>query len=189
MFALKALVFQYLELMPGHGGLFLEVVCLDSPSCGKAHSASWDSQAPGAPWAGSMGTWSTRQACSMLSVHKTWVSSALMETCCCLVSQSRTTPCDPVDYSSSGSSVIGISQAGILGCSSQLLQGIHSAGDLPNLEAEPASPALQAGSLPLSTRASHHRIVHMIFRKGGAIHSYSGQQNGVEHVSIQSSFS
>ena len=78
---------------------------------------------------------------------------------CCLVTklctlsrsgtQSCLTLCDPVDYSPPGSSVHGISQARILGG----LQFLSS-GDLPNPGMEPASPAWQADSLPLSPQGS-----------------------------------
>ena len=73
--------------------------------------------------------------------------------CACVLSHfSRLTLCDPVGCSPPGSCVRGILQARILewvACSSP--------GDLPNPGIEPASPAtpaLQAGSLPLSHRGS-----------------------------------
>ena len=66
--------------------------------------------------------------------------------CCCLVTKSCPTLRDPMDYSPSGSSVHGISQARMLG-------GLPFSfpGDLPNSEMEPASPvslALQVDYLP-----------------------------------------
>ena len=73
-----------------------------------------------------------------------------INTCCChcLVAQSCLTLCNPMDCSPPGSSVRGISQSRILG-------GLPfpPPGDLPDPGMEPvspASPALQADSLPLS---------------------------------------
>ena len=66
---------------------------------------------------------------------------------CCVVVQSLSRVrlfCDPLDCSSPGSSVHGISQA-------EYWSGLpfSSLGDLPNPEIELMSPALQADSLPL----------------------------------------
>ena len=60
------------------------------------------------------------------------------------VAQSCLPLCDPVDCSPPGSSVRGISQARILEW-----VAILPPGDLPDMEIEPGSPTLQAGSLPL----------------------------------------
>ena len=64
---------------------------------------------------------------------------------CCLVIKLCPTRCDPMGCSLSGSSVHGISQARYWG-------GLPfpSPGDLSDLGVEPASPALQADSLPPS---------------------------------------
>ena len=56
--------------------------------------------------------------------------------CCCLVAQLYQTLCDPMDYSLTGSSIHGISQAGILEWVDLL------PGDLPGPEIQPVSPAL-----------------------------------------------
>ena len=66
---------------------------------------------------------------------------------CCLVTQSRPTLCDPMDYSPPGSSVHGILQARILKwVAMPSSRGPLQPRDLPN----PGSPALQADSLPVS---------------------------------------
>ena len=70
-----------------------------------------------------------------------------------LVTQSCPTLCDPVDCSLPSSPVHGISQA-------RILEGLPfpAPRDLPNPRIEsacPASPALQADSLPLSHEKSH----------------------------------
>ena len=62
---------------------------------------------------------------------------------CVLVTQLCLTLCDPMDCSLPGSSVHGILQARIL----EWLPFL-SPGDLPDPGIEPASPALQADSLP-----------------------------------------
>ena len=62
-----------------------------------------------------------------------------------LVTKSCPTLCNPVDCSLLGSSVHGISQA-----RTWIALPLPSAGGLPNLEAEPASPACQADSSPPS---------------------------------------
>ena len=70
----------------------------------------------------------------------------------CLVAQECPTLCDPLDCSSPGSSVHGISQARILNWVS-----IPSSGDLPDPGIKPmssVSPVLQVDSLPLSHRGS-----------------------------------
>ena len=72
----------------------------------------------------------------------------------CLVAQSCPTLCDSMDCSPPGSTVHGILQARILEW-----VAFPTPGELPDLEIEPWSPALQADSLPaelpfLSTRAS-----------------------------------
>ena len=64
---------------------------------------------------------------------------------CCLVPKSCLTLWDPVDCSPPASSVHGISQARIL-----KRVAFPSPGNLPDPGMEPASPALQADSLPLS---------------------------------------
>ena len=66
----------------------------------------------------------------------------LFRSCCCIVTKSCLTPCNPMDCSSPGSSVHGILQARIL--------EFLSAEDLPHPGMEPVSLALQADSLPLS---------------------------------------
>ena len=65
------------------------------------------------------------------------------EDVCVLVAQLCLTLCDPMDYSSPGSSVHEILQARIL---EWLL--FPSPGDLPNSGIKPGSPALSANSLP-----------------------------------------
>ena len=60
-----------------------------------------------------------------------------------VVAQSCPTPCDPIDCSPPGSSVLGISQARILEWVT-----MPPPGDLPDPGIEPGSPALQADSLP-----------------------------------------
>ena len=55
-----------------------------------------------------------------------------------LVAQLCSTLCDPMDCSPAGSSVPGISQAGMLEW-----VAIPFSGDLPHLGTEPTSPALQ----------------------------------------------
>ena len=60
-----------------------------------------------------------------------------------LAAESFPTLCDPLGCSPPGSSVRGISQAGILEW-----VAIPSLGDLPYSEVEPRSTALQADSLP-----------------------------------------
>ena len=112
------------------------------------------------------------------SVHKTWVSSAVMETCCCLVSQPCMTLCDPMDYSSSGSSVIGISQAGILGCSSQLLLGIPFCRGSSQLRGWTCISCIACRFFTAERQGFPSWIVHMTFRKGGAIRSYDGSKMG-----------
>ena len=74
--------------------------------------------------------------------------------CCCLVTQSRLTLCNPMDYSPQGSSVHGISQARVLEW-----VAISSPGDLPNPWIEPIPPVLQAYSLPLSHQESPNEII------------------------------
>ena len=63
-----------------------------------------------------------------------------------LIAKSCPTVYDPVDYSRPGSSVHGISQARILERVAFL-----SPENLPDPRIEPASPALQADSLPPAT--------------------------------------
>ena len=63
--------------------------------------------------------------------------------CSCLVAQLCPTLCDPVDCSSPGSSIHGISQARILEW-----VAVSFWGDLPDPGIEPGSPALQTDSLP-----------------------------------------
>ena len=64
----------------------------------------------------------------------------LVQSCCCLVTKSYLTLCDPMDGSPSGSSVHGISQqehwSGLSYC---------TAGDRPDPGIEPAFPALAGG--------------------------------------------
>ena len=66
-----------------------------------------------------------------------------------LVTQLCLTLCNPMNWSSPGSSVHGILQAGIW-------SGLPfpSPGDLPDLGIEPGSPALQADSLPSELQGS-----------------------------------
>ena len=71
------------------------------------------------------------------------------ETLCVLSCFSRVWLWDPVDGSPLGSSVHGILQARILGWAA-----ISFFRDLPDPGIEPASPALQADSLPLSHQGS-----------------------------------
>jgi len=63
--------------------------------------------------------------------------------CVCVHTQSCLTLCDPVHFSLSGSSILGLSQAIIL-------SGLPfpSPGDLPDPGIQPRSPALQTDSLP-----------------------------------------
>ena len=61
-----------------------------------------------------------------------------------MCAQSCPTLCDPMDCSPPGSSVHGVSQARILEW-----VAIPLSGGLPDSVIEPASPALQADSLPL----------------------------------------
>ena len=70
-----------------------------------------------------------------------------MNYCCHLVSHLCLTLCDPMDYSTPGSSVHGISQARILEYSDQsrILKPFPSPGDLPNPGIEPTSPVLVGG--------------------------------------------
>ena len=72
------------------------------------------------------------------------VVKILMRNVCVSVTQLCLTVCDPIDYSPSGSSVHGISQARIL----EWVAISFSRGGLPNPGTEPKSPALQADSLP-----------------------------------------
>ena len=69
--------------------------------------------------------------------------------CCCLVTKSCPTLCDPMDYSLTGSSVHGISLK-------EYWSGLPfpSPGDFPNPGIEPTSPALQADSKPPSHQGS-----------------------------------
>ena len=69
----------------------------------------------------------------------------------CSVPKSCPTLCDPMDCSLPGSSVHEISQARILEW-----VAISSLGNLPDPGIEPASPTLQADSLPLSHLRSPH---------------------------------
>ena len=74
--------------------------------------------------------------------------------------QSCLTLCDPVDCSPPGSSLHGIFQARIL---EQVV--ISFSGDLPNLEIEPRSPALQADSLlsePPGKSRLHILLLHHV---------------------------
>ena len=70
--------------------------------------------------------------------------------CCCLVTESRLSLCDPTDCNPSGSSVLGILQARILECCLGLLHGIFPTPGL--------NPCLlwllhwQTDSLPVSHR-------------------------------------
>ena len=76
-----------------------------------------------------------------------------------LVAQWCLTLCDPKDYSLPGSSVHGISQARI-----PEWAAIPSAGDLTNPGIEPASPALQAGSLQSEPLSEPHTYTkHILF--------------------------
>ena len=68
-----------------------------------------------------------------------------------LVSQSRSTLCDPVDCSPPGSSVHGILQARVLEWGA-----IPFSRDLPSPGIEPGSPALQADSLPSESPGKPH---------------------------------
>ena len=63
----------------------------------------------------------------------------------CSVAQSCLTLCDPMDHSPPGSSVHGTSQVRILEW-----VAFPPPGDLPDPRIQPASPALQVNSLPLS---------------------------------------
>ena len=65
--------------------------------------------------------------------------------CCCFLTKSRPTLCDPVGCCPPGSSVHGILQARILEW-----VAISSPGGPPHPRIKPASPAWQADSLPLS---------------------------------------
>ena len=77
-----------------------------------------------------------------------------------LVAQSCLTLCDPKDYSLPGSSVHGVFQAKILEW-----VAIPSPGDLPNPGIEPASPALQASSLPSEPLSEPHTYTkHILFK-------------------------
>ena len=69
--------------------------------------------------------------------------SSQYEVWCVLVTQSCLTLCIPMDCSPLGSSVLGISQARILG-----EQPFLSLGNLPDPGIEPRSPTLQENSLP-----------------------------------------
>ena len=60
--------------------------------------------------------------------------------CCCLVTKSCPTLCNPMDYTPPGSSVHGILQARI-----PEWVAMPSPGDLPNPEIKPRSPALAGG--------------------------------------------
>ena len=77
-----------------------------------------------------------------------------MEACCCLVAQSGLTLCNPVDCSSSGSSLHAISQARILegGCHS-LFQGIG-----PTQRSNPSLLHWQVGSLLLRHQGTPRRL-------------------------------
>ena len=65
--------------------------------------------------------------------------------CCCLVTKSYPTLCDPMDYTLPGSSVHGIYRQ-------EYWSGLSfpSPGGLPNSGIEPMTPALQVNSLPWS---------------------------------------
>ena len=65
--------------------------------------------------------------------------------CCCLVTKLCLTLCDPMDYSPSGSSAHGISQARILEW-----VAISFSMDLPNPGLKPTYPVCQVDSLPFS---------------------------------------
>ena len=69
--------------------------------------------------------------------------------CCCLVAKLYPALCDPTDYSLPGSSVHGIALK-------EYWSGLPfpSPGDFPKPAIEPASPALQAASIPLSHQGS-----------------------------------
>ena len=61
--------------------------------------------------------------------------------CCCLVTKSDTTPCNPVDCSQPGSSVHGIFPGKTTGVGYHFLL----LGDLPDPGIEPTSPVLAGG--------------------------------------------
>ena len=72
--------------------------------------------------------------------------------CCCLVTNSRPTLCNPMDHQAPLS----------MGFSRQEYWGrlpFPSPGDLPDPGIEPKSPALQADSLPLNHQASQKDTV------------------------------
>ena len=73
--------------------------------------------------------------------------------CCCLLTKSCPTLCYPMDYSLSGSSVHGVSQARIL-----KWVAISSSRNLPDPGIESASPAWQVDSLLLSHLGSPGKI-------------------------------
>ena len=75
-----------------------------------------------------------------------------------LVTQWCPTLCDPIDYSLPGSSAHGILQATIL---MQVVMPPSRGSSNPGIK--PASPALQADSLPLSYQGSPRNILHNSF--------------------------
>ena len=77
--------------------------------------------------------------------------SSQYEVWCVLVIQSCLTLCIPMDCSPLGSSVLGISQARILG-----EQPFLSLGNLPDPGIEPRSPTLQVNSLPSEPLGKSH---------------------------------
>ena len=100
------------------------------------------------------------------SMENNTVVKILMRNVCVSVTQLCLTVCDPIDYSPSGSSVHGISQARIL----EWVAISFSRGGLPNPGTEPKSPALQADSLPseLWQIAPLHRRFVTLYRRQGS---------------------
>ena len=73
--------------------------------------------------------------------------------CCCLVTRSCPTLCNPMDCSLSGSTVHGILQANVLEWVS-----MPSPGNLPNPVIKPRSPTLQVDSLPVETPGKNREV-------------------------------
>ena len=92
---------------------------------------------------------SLRGYCEALDRSPCAVRGSLLVACltcgCCLAAELCLTLFDPMDCSLPGSSVQGISQAGVLE-----RVPIPFSGDLPKPRIKPASSALQADSLPMS---------------------------------------
>ena len=83
-----------------------------------------------------------------------WQSQSGRVLCARLAARSCLMLCDPTDCSLPGSSVLGISRQ-------EYWSGLRipSPGNLPNLETEPTSPALQADSLPSELLAKLGRVL------------------------------